>query len=239
MPIPSPTTAKKFLYSSDFPTDKVIWRSPGSQSIPHANNASGSVTITIAHGLGYRPLVRGVYSENNFTDYYEIGSAPFFFFSGQWLPRINAAVSSDTTNVYLTFLNLDTTRTISWKLIGLLPSDAPATAKKITPKGDGKFYFNSDQNYLKLLYDVKIPATVPGWSDLLVSRTHSLGYHPRVMVWTEYGGKTYMSSTESTVGLVPITSIFYTTTAGFTCKLMSNTSSSTSVNVHLKLYVDE
>ncbi|MBM4644794.1 hypothetical protein GS464_20250, partial [Rhodococcus hoagii] len=114
MPAPLPANAKKFRYISDYPVDKVIWRNRGSQSIPHAVTITDTVEITIPHGLGFRPLVRGIYSEDNFSNYFEIGNDPWFFNSafGMWGQRLSAQVYSDSTNVYLVFINFDSTRTL-------------------------------------------------------------------------------------------------------------------------------
>jgi hypothetical protein len=235
--IPTPANVKKFRYISDYQVDKVVWRSRGSQSIPHAASTSDSVTITIPHGLGYRPLLRGVYSDDNFVSYYEVGNDPWFYDPTylMWSQRLVMQVSSDATNAYVSILNWDTTRTIAWRLIGLAPSDMPSAAVTRPPTGDGGFFFNSDYNYLKLLRDDKQTITMPPFTSTGVSVNHGLGYRPIALAWTEFSGRTYQAGTETALGVLPVYSKPYTTDSLFVCELEGG---GVDVTVHYKVYLD-
>jgi hypothetical protein len=71
----------------------------GSQTV--ANNGT-TVTVTIAHGLSYIPMVQGVFSLDNT----EFAILPYFNLLGDGvssLLQVILNVKADSTNVYLTF----------------------------------------------------------------------------------------------------------------------------------------
>ena len=231
--------ATSFKYTTDYPIDKVIYRTSGSESIPHASFVAEAVTITIPHDLGFRPLCRAVWSEDGFATYYEIGNDPWFFDAtfGYWTQRIVTQITSDATNVYMTFLNWDTTRTLAYKIIGLAPTDMPAS--DITPaQGDGSFRFNTDYNYLKILDQGVETVTLGSFgssTDLTVG--HLLGYRPLALTWTEFDGKTYQSGTENVMGVSSANSTTHVTDTSLVTSIES--SGAASVDVHYRIYLDE
>lgn len=239
MPAPSPATAKLFSYTSDFPIDKVIWRNQGSESVAHATTPSDVELVTIPHGLGFRPLVRGIYSDNDFVDYYELGNDPTWINGGNFQNRLTAQVSADATNVYLALLNFDTTRTFKWRLIGLAPTDMPAVASFATPKGDGNFYLNTDYNYLKLFSAGKTTVNAAAFGNATATIAHGLGYIPLAMIWTEFGGVTYQQGSERLIGVTGWGSTSNITSASLVVNMTNDTGAPASADVHYRIYIDD
>lgn len=238
MPVPSALTLQKFKFTSDYPVDKVIYRHTDTQTVPHAPTASDSVTYTYAHGLGFRPLVRGIYSDDGFSTYYEFGNDPYFFDTTfmTYSQRISATAYADATNVYVTVINWDTTRSMSWKVIGLYPADGGTLAAPTNTGGDSKFLFNSDYNYLKLIDDSVTTLTTSGAGFQNVTVTHSLGYAPMFMAWTEFGGYTRPVGTENAVGVTSVGANAYATTTQAVVEL--ETYIPVAMKVHFKVYAD-
>jgi hypothetical protein len=60
---------------------------------------STTTTVTIAHGLGYIPMVTAYWNDRDF-DIYDSG---FYFPMPTYLNAINFRVRADSTNIYLDF----------------------------------------------------------------------------------------------------------------------------------------
>ena len=158
--------ARKFLLSTDYKMDLVSAPYEGSINVP----ANSFNTSTTPHNLGYRPLFFARWSTDpSFTTSYdEIGTStinPYSF-----------TLQIDGTNMYVTADNFDTNPvTVYFRVIFFMPFDVNLD---VAPNalGLGKFQFNSDFNYPKILLEGK---TTGANATIL----HDLGYYPQVEVW--------------------------------------------------------
>lgn len=238
--MPPPALSKKFRYTSDWPIDKLIYRKSDSGSVPHATSFAGAVLYTYPHGLAFRPLCYGIYSEDNFNTHYEVGNDPWFTFNGGPWPRLSMVVSSDATNVYVMIVNFDTTRTLYWRIMGLAPSDATTSEITLPDTGQGGFIVNSDFNYTKLFMGGINTTSIASFGTATATITHNLGYKPMYLSWIEdSSGATFFSGTEAMMGVPAIQILAYITDTALICNLTSNIGSTTAAKVHYKIYLDE
>jgi hypothetical protein len=235
----SPSEARDLILSSDYTIDKVIYKHQFSQSIPHAVSLSDSVFITIPHNLPFAPLMIGVFSDDNFATSYEFGSGPYFYNTGAmlWSDRIAAVVESDSTNVYVTAINFDTTRTFYFRLIGLPPTDLSGDPTVDSTDRASGLLFNTDDNYLKILDQNTITHVDDGsvgYTQLTVG--HSLGYIPTGLVWSEFGGKIRQISAENYVGVAGVDNLAYFDQTNL--YILTDPFSPMTIKFHYKIYLD-
>lgn len=235
----TPQEAQKTVLNTDYPVDKVGFRYQSSITVPQASSMADSVLVTIPHGLPYTPLCIGSFSEfSDFSVYYEIGNPPQFYFAlfNSWGDRISVTYESDATNIYVYLINFDTTRTIYYRISGLVPSNATSTPK-LTSLSQKSLIFNTDNNYMKIFYNQRTTYSV-GMSGLLTATIpHELGYRPTALVFTEdEDGRVRLSGSENSVGITGMASTSYVTT---TSLIVDLDTVFTNVALHCRIYLDD
>lgn len=159
--------ARKFLLSSDYPMDIVVWANEGETAI-HANSWK---TISIAHGLSFKPLFFGIYSIDGGNTWValdmEISSGAALY------------PNADSTNINIE-IHSRINGTLKYKLWAYEPSDSTSTT--IPPASENPFKINSDSDYLKV---VKTGIWQAEQGVDLTIYEHGLGYTPWVMMWLE------------------------------------------------------
>lgn len=168
------------LLNTDYPIDQYVCYSTGSVT---ASSGGGFSTTTVAHGLGYAPLLYIQWSEtSDFSTPRELLQNPSDLYSNAepWVIRGWA----DATNVSFYFQNWGgSSKTIYFRAWGLAPSNVSADVPHTSGvSGLSNFILNTDMNYLKLYMEGRVVV-----SSAPTSVTHDLGYLPVVMVWVEDG----------------------------------------------------
>lgn len=169
------------LLTTDKPLDKVVYLRTEAVAIP----AYDYKDVTIAHGLGFLPLVNAQWStSSDFSTSYNIGGGPNTGASRSY----NTAISANATNVYLnTTNNTASAVTLYFRIYGLIPSDVNDDVTATAASADN-FILNTDYNYTKLLEAGKVVGPASGGTFEYV--THSLGYRPQVSIWMTRAGFT-------------------------------------------------
>lgn len=233
-----PTTAKDMLFSSDYPIDKVVYRTTQTVNVPSATFLNDNYLFTIPHGLGFRPLLSGVFSDDNFSTYYEFGNPPYAYSTtfALWLERINIVAESDETNIYIRAINFDTTRDIKVKIVGLSPTDSATISAPISA-GVDPFTFSTDYNYMKI-YSQGIAEVSLISGALITDITHNLGYVPSFRVWSEYNGAaTKQSGFENLFGVSALDTESYADTTKL--RITSNSGGGATAKLHYRIYLDD
>lgn len=176
---------RHFLFSSDYPMPVIVYQSASNTTVTPAEIIK---TVTIAHNLGFVPLIMGVWATNsNFIPCQDIADTEDWtsLVSGDNTEMISCFVSADATNVYIECQNL-TNRDISyyWRLFAYAPPGYTGETPKITDTTH--FNFNSEFNYQKLAISGDTGTIAYGSSSTIA---HNLGYVPQVRVWQEENGK--------------------------------------------------
>lgn len=221
MPVPSATNAKKLLYSTDYPLDKVVYMYETSFSVP----GFGFNDVTINHGLGFAPLIQGIYTlDAGWPTVYDENSGPVNS-SGNYL--MQTFVETDSTTITLYNSNAQASaKTIYWRLYGFMPSDVNVDAS-FTNTGVDDFMFSTDYNYAKLF----MSGVTASSSDPTETIVHGLGYRPQVLTWVEGGGSIgWMNSWVQEGG---------TTTCRVTDTSLIFTRSGSTNKFHYRIYLDD
>lgn len=226
------------IYTSDYPIDKVVFKRAGSYFMPQMQFMSDSRTISFPHGLGYAPLAIGMFSDSsNFSTFWELGSAPQFFnsFFQSWGDRINVVAESDATNIYLSFINWDTSRNIYYRIVAYAPSTDVEHTTVVTPRD--RLYLNTDYNYMKIHQEQIQTHNMGDFQDYTATLNHNLGYIPTAMVFTEFDGRIRRSGFENLIGVNPVSS--QTTLTTTQTRVLLQSVAPTTVRVHYRVYRDD
>lgn len=160
--------ARKFLISSDYPMDLVVWSTSGEKVVA----AQSWSTLDILHGLPFKPLFFGLYSIDGGNTWValDVGIAN----GADLYPQ------ADSTKVSIEIHSRVQT-TLKYKIWAYAPSNA---SSEITPpSSENTFRINSDRDYLKLV-KADIWNAVAGEDTVFYN--HNLGYKPWAMMWFEY-----------------------------------------------------
>lgn len=180
----TPEQAKNTLINSDYPTDEVIYRTSGSGVI--GNYTSGNLTITINHGLPFRPLPVVVWStvaDFSITYTSDSGPLPDRPFSNNIGLVLGTVTDSNT--IKLNFVNfMSTGFTLYYRIFAFMPSNIDVDIAPTSSIGNN-FIFNTDYRYSKLFIDARVQSV----GDVAVF-DHNLGYIPQALVWSEYNDGT-------------------------------------------------
>ena len=161
--------ARKFLVSSDYPMDSVVWSTSGDIfSLAH-----NYTDVVISHGLPFIPLIIGQFSTDNGTTW--IPFTPTSAMFGFYLDAV-----ADATNVTVTLSTSDANISAKYRMWAFAPSNA--SGQITPPEPTSNYILNSDYNYSKLV-SAGIWNVVAGEEKVLYK--HNLGYIPEVMVWGE------------------------------------------------------
>lgn len=230
--------ANRFTVNTDYPFDKVIYQQEFSYTVPQSPDYAGASLFIVPHGLPFRPLCGGVYSDTDFSTTYEFGSASMFFdpIYSLWGQRLLSVVESDATNIYLFVYNRDSQRTVRFRVFGFADSAYSGEASP-TSTITNNFLLNTDNNYMKVLTADQSSISVPGTgTPVLVTVPHVLGYPPFAMAWTEVSGRTSQATYENYIGVSPLDVTAALTNTSFTVSCSSSVSHT--VIVHWRVYVD-
>lgn len=173
--------ARNFLFTSDYPTDKVVYVHSLSFSV---SAPSGGAYQTIAHGLPFTPLVAGEWSTaadyGVSYDYFSGPPATGTAISGGQLFNAYVNIYADATNIYLYPVNASgSTITVYARIFAYEPSDSTASLSATANSADN-FALNTGYNYPKLFSEGIIS---PVAASTTYTVTHILGIVPQVMVW--------------------------------------------------------
>lgn len=235
----TPAQARQTIVTSDYPIDKVVYKDAFAGAVPQAFSMSDAVLFTFPHGLPFKPLCIGTYSEDNFKTSYEFGNSPYYFNAtfGQYGQRIGAVVESDATNVYVHAISFDAARTLYFRVVGLLPSNYSVGASVNSTERANGLLFNSDDNYLKIYLQGVIDINDSGAFGLTnYPVTHNLGYIPNALFFTEWGGVVRNLGSENFIGVSGIDAFAWLTT---TDAVMSvDPYFAGNLKLHYKVYLD-
>lgn len=193
------------LYSTDYAQDKVIYLNSGSFTIP--TPTAGSYH-TIAHGLGFIPLVAGGWSTgSSFTTTYDFGSGTTPSSSpASWPFNVSLEIAADATNIYIIPANISgSSQLVYYRLYAFEPSTSAATIAATAASADS-FVFNTDYNYTKL-YSASALTGLSASSSNTV--THDIGTVPQVNAWATNTAKLF--SVAGSVFLANVTYPIYET----------------------------
>lgn len=157
--------------TQDYPMDFIV----GYWTTDISSSDYNVITKTVAHGLGYTPLLFGSYSLDNGSTWLPVGLNDYY------TNQSDCWVEADATNIYVNFTNLKSgSRTAKVKLWGFMPTTADRAND--APDNANAFFLNTNFNYSKLVKAGRWGFST-GSNKLLA--THDLGYKPEVLVWAE------------------------------------------------------
>ncbi|SIC60119.1 hypothetical protein [Mycobacteroides abscessus] len=182
---PDVTQASKFLFHSDFPTDKLVVLGTLDFTVTAFTNG----TVNVPHGFPFIPLPWGSWATDaNFTTIYGLNSGPisstFLFSPFDALLRIHA----DATNLIFEAENY-TGSTIHFyvRCFAFEPTTADADVDGTSPVGDG-FQFNTDYNYTKLYLADYIDEAAGSGPPTTRNIPHVFGRDTQLLAWKESSG---------------------------------------------------
>ena len=215
------TDARNFLINTEYSMDKVVYIKTGSMSVPNGTN---DTVVIEAHNLPFTPLPYLVWS--NTSDFsVSFTSSDDVVYPSATYQRYD--IKSDSTNISIDRFNSSgSTKTVYYRIFGLAPSTAsidsvvPATSSV----GDN-FIINTDYNYLKLGFS----------GTTTTSFTHSLGYYPVTLAWTEISGVIRPANNATASNISAVNSGVYVTTT----QLVYDDGGSPGATIHYRIYMDE
>lgn len=168
---------RRFIYNSDYP-EVYIAKVFEKDFLVTADEYGGNGELHFNHGLPFTPLMRGVWSdESHFSWSNDLSVMSKIRFGN--MPEVALTCSADNQQIHL----IGTNNTYPFrnfriyvKIICLVPPDYNGSLEAFDVAG--KFKFNSDKKYNKLLESGILPA-----AGGVVS--HNLGYIP--IVWAFSG----------------------------------------------------
>lgn len=197
------------ITSSNY-VDKVCFKYSGSRSVTKATNSAGAVLETVPHGLPFVPQCIGIYSDvSNFSVHHELDQPPFDYISsvGLYGPDLECSVKADATNIYIQLRNWRSTRTMYYKIVGIIPPDVTEAEALSTALRDNTL-LDSDDNFLKIAVDSYQDVVLTGSASKTFEVTHGLGYRPMVVAYTQRPSsdpfsplRTYRAGAENSFGV--------------------------------------
>lgn len=162
---------RAFIVNSHYPMDFVVGYWTGTVTSSSYNVA----TLTFSHGLGYTPLIFGMYSLDGGTTWMPIGLNDYYTNQADCWGQANSS------QIKISFTALASgSKTAQVKVWGLMPSTA--SRKNNTPAQTNPYNLNTrDYDYSKLIAAGRWSATT-GSTKIY---SHNLGYVPEAMVWAE------------------------------------------------------
>lgn len=167
------SNASNFLYTTDYPLDKIIYMKTGSFIV----GAMDTVDHSIAHGLPFTPLLDGTWSTDpSFSLSYDMDTgvpttAPEFIFD-----VVASTFASSTDSIVSAQNGTGSSVTVYYRIFGLEPSNSNLDVSFTSSVADN-LVFNTDLNYTKL-YKADIVTTTSVID-------HGLGHRPQVNMWAE------------------------------------------------------
>ena len=180
--------ARNFLLNSDYPVDKIVYKTEDSASVPANTDDNVSAGITIAHGLPFTPLPELIWSNssdfsvtsNTWDETYAVSSG------GGAMPPDGQyyTITADDTNLYIFRYNWGVgAKTLYYRIFCFMPSTASEDSDiDGTANNASNFILDTDNNYMKVAATGRL---VSGGTE---SYSHGLGFVPRVRYWTETSG---------------------------------------------------
>jgi hypothetical protein len=229
---------KSFNLNTETLPDKVIWRTEQTYSVPLAPGITAYTEYTIPHGLPFVPLILGTYSDDDFATSYDFGVGPYgnlptYGFDGF---TMIAHAYSDATNVTIRVISHNTARTITFRLVGLVPQLSPATTIP-TPTVQDDFILNSDLITLKHITVFSVNMTTNGLGTFV---THAyatqLSTPATSLCFITEGGKTSFMNTMNAITRSGVN--FATLSKPNTFTLAVEDTIVTTVAITVKIYAD-
>lgn len=211
-----------FLYTTDYPLDKIIYMGTGSFTV----GATSSASDPVAHALPFTPLLDGTWSTDpTFALSYDMGSGPASSASG-FLFDIAPEVSANSTNAIVSAQNVTGSPiTVYYRVFGFEPSDVNLDAPFTSSVADN-YVLNTDFNYTKLYRaDVATSSTVI---------SHGLGHRTQVSMWEEKSG-TIRKRNENRNGS---SGEFYTTVSTSAVTIAFDAFATPGTKAHYRIYLD-
>ncbi len=207
--------ANNFILNTDYPMDQIIYMTSGS----YTQVGSGDVgtTISIPHGLSFRPLLIGSWSTlSDFSITKEMFMPIYSDVDGTYV----SIYSNDTNLLIHGFKNTTGNQTIYYRVFGFMPSNVNVDVNTTASNSD-IFVFSTDYNYTKLLYSGIATAAAT------TTITHNLGYNPQVIAWAKdisitYGTGVINQDYDSYITVTTTTVVIH----------------STAKDVHYRIYAD-
>lgn len=172
------TQASKFLFHSDFPTDKLVVLGTLDFTVPGYTNGY----VYIPHGFGFTPLMWGSWAtDSSYSTLYGLNSGPIS--ASPYISPFNTLmkVRADATQIILEGQNYTgSTMGFYTRIFGFEPTTADDAMSGTAPVSGG-FQFDTDNNYTKLyLYGyIDWPASTSGTRTI----AHNLGKDTQVLSW--------------------------------------------------------
>jgi hypothetical protein len=160
------STLLNFLFTTDFPIDKIVGYQTGSVVVP----ATSTVFPTFSHTLTYTPLylIKWSTTPDFSISYDELGVST--------INNLAFSAQTDASTTYLFILNNSSSSvTFYYRILYFMPPDVNSYALA-TAAGLEIFQFNTDYNYTKVFKD-----------DFTTTKTftynHGLSYFPQTETW--------------------------------------------------------
>lgn len=187
--VAKPETLNRFIFNSDYPTDKIIWLYEGQATSPSTVWADKEVTINLEELLGSSETiyVKGVWSIDDWQSSHMLG-ASYAAVTTSPDKYIDASLgwygyNSETQEGPRLYVLLQTTgsagrnKTVKFRLWGVQRDDVAMAIdyKKNSTTTKSKLIFNTDNNYPRLYKD-----GIASGGDVI---EHNLGHVPYMDYW--------------------------------------------------------
>lgn len=175
---------RNFKISSEQPTDIIVLFLEGQATFEFNS-------FTVAHDLGFAPLIFGFWSETeDFTSPIPFSMSPginYYDPTDQTYKTLFDAIQVTASTTEISFYARQTTsHPVYYRIYAFMPTDLDLDAATTSQHAE-KFIINSDYNYRKVFMagDVLLErdTSVQPVSIKPVTINHNLGYKPQVMVW--------------------------------------------------------
>lgn len=184
---------RDFLLNTDYEMDKIVYF----KDTKLTPDSFG--TVTIAHNLGFAPLITGLWAKT--PDF----GTPQRFSSGAFENASHTSYIIDTVRCVATEHDIQfqlssgqvaspTTYPFYVRIMGFEPSDSHAKIGK-TSQNANTFILNTDYNYLKLykkgVENITMSSDYSSTNPITIK--HDFGYRPQALFWleTSYQGADY------------------------------------------------
>lgn len=174
-----------FNLSTDYPIDKVIYRSPITPLSISPGDAS-VVSIPNTTGVAFLPIIQYSTSPTFATNVYDVGTSP----SSGGVQTYNTSGGVTSTEItYGANNNTPSPITLYFRTVGL---ELVGTSGEVqTTQSYQDFVLNTDNNYMKIVKQDII--TLPNNTCSTVNMPNVGSSEPRVMVWLRYSNSQVIS----------------------------------------------
>lgn len=188
----------RFLLNSDYPLDQIVYYS----AFETTASSGGTINKTIPHGLGFKPLLFGVYATKpDFSDSLGISDGIFSVIARGYDDHIEVIAGnfSAGAKVYV-------------RLYGFAPASYTGFCRA-TSTSSKPLIISTDYEYAPLIFEAEVTCSSYDDEDPYITKDydvrrgflrevtkaaainvkHDLGYKPSVMTWSETNGYTQLA----------------------------------------------